>query len=416
MVQVADIITVSSCGMQSPIPQDGNPSLIPQSQHVQPPPPLWAYLILIVAVLAMSTGGMWFALLVDTPPLMQACWRLSLTSFLQIFGFLYELKYDESLDRAFWSRFRLAIPLMLIIGTSLGVHFGSWGWSVAHTSLLNSLLLVSATPLLLVLLMTFRWLFTLLERHQMPPEHYDRLIEPSPHLSSSSSLFRIICCPFHSLPPTLFEVMGSLMGFLGVFVLLIGSSNSSAATEGHAPTLAGNLAALLGAGSMLVYLEGGAILRSWMPLFVYALPVTATAALVLGVVSLAIEHETSCVGLGPASLFGFLGSWDRFGLVFGAAAVSGIAGHTFANLALKHLSPLLISVAVLWEPLVGSVIGWLVNVQGPPDVSAIAATPLLLIGALVVTLGGRNTGGEWKTYLRRVSLLLCCHYKPAGPG
>ncbi|EQC37968.1 hypothetical protein SDRG_04398 [Saprolegnia diclina VS20] len=105
-------------------------------------PPLWSYLILIISVLAMSSGGIWFALLTETPPFMQACWRLLLTAFLQFFGLVYELKTDKALDAAFWARYKASLPLLCIIGLSLSFHFGAWGWSVAHTSLLDSLLLV----------------------------------------------------------------------------------------------------------------------------------------------------------------------------------------------------------------------------------------------------------------------------------
>ena len=42
-------------------------------------PPLWAWAALAVAVLAMSSGGLWFALLTETPPVLKACWRLALT-------------------------------------------------------------------------------------------------------------------------------------------------------------------------------------------------------------------------------------------------------------------------------------------------------------------------------------------------
>ncbi|OQS02697.1 hypothetical protein THRCLA_21358 [Thraustotheca clavata] len=386
-----------------------------ETASVPKPPPLWSYGVLFIAVLAMSSGGIWFALLTDTPPFMQACWRLLLTSFIQLFGLLYEIKTDKTLDSAFWKKFRDTLPLIAIIGVSLGVHFASWGWSVAHTSLLDSLLLVSTTPLLLVALMTTRYIFRLLQarvtRKNSNEEESVRLdaivLTPKPEADDGShsieyssfhrdketptpTLFQLICCPLKPLPPTVLEAIGSIVGFFGVVVLLVAGSNSS--DEGHDVTLAGNAAALLGAAAVLLYLEGGSTCRAWMPLFTYAFPVTFVAAISAGIASLAFEKGTSFGGLGPAALFGFLGDWHRFGLAFGSAAVSGIAGHTFANLAVKHVSPLLISVAILWEPVLGSVIGWLVNVQGAPGTSAIAATPLLMVGALLVILGSRNSG------------------------
>ncbi|OQS06706.1 hypothetical protein THRCLA_01264 [Thraustotheca clavata] len=56
------------------------------------PTPLRAYAILVIAVIAMSSSGVWFALLTETPPFMQSFWRLILTAFIQFFGLIYELK------------------------------------------------------------------------------------------------------------------------------------------------------------------------------------------------------------------------------------------------------------------------------------------------------------------------------------
>ena len=83
------------------------------------PPPLWAYGILFMAVLAMASGGLWFALLTATPPLMKAGWRLMLTSAIQCFGFWYQVRHDKTLDAVFWLRFRAAIPQL---GTVILYH------------------------------------------------------------------------------------------------------------------------------------------------------------------------------------------------------------------------------------------------------------------------------------------------------
>ncbi|OQR91322.1 hypothetical protein ACHHYP_04802 [Achlya hypogyna] len=413
----------------SPRDVPSSPTDTASSAGAKVAPPLWSYVILIIAVLAMSSGGIWFALLTDTPPFMQACWRLMLTAFLQFFGLLYELKTDASLDSAFWRRYKSALPLLVIIGLSLGVHFGAWGWSVAHTSLLDSLLLVCTTPLLLVALMTLRYGYRRMQaRVKLPssdvaqleavvvatPVHREmddgalameyhslgaKEVEPQP------TLFQLICCPLRPLPPTIMEASGATLGFLGVVVLLVASSGSG--DTGPKVTLAGNAAALLGAAAVLVYFEGGGTCREWMPLFVYAFPVTLIATICLAVASFAFESGTSFTGLGPAALFGFLGAGDRFGLAFGSAAVSGIAGHTFANLAVKYVSPLLISVAILWEPVLGSVIGWLVGVQGAPGTSALAATPLLMVGALLVTVGSRDSGIDLIAWLKAKLMRAC---------
>ena len=69
-----------------------------------------------------------------------------------------------------------------------------------------------------------------------------------------------------------------------------------------------------------------------------------------------------------------------------------VLGHTLANLSLAHLSPLVVAVSGLWEPLVGSVLGYLVGVQGVPGIVTLAAGPLLMVGCVLTTVGARDSG------------------------
>ena len=341
------------------------------------PAPLWAYAALVVAVLAMSSGGLWFALMPESPPLMKACWRLLLTALMQAPGAALQ---GRSLPAGFWPRYRAALPQLLLIGLSLGTHFGAWGWSVAHTSLAHSLLLVWSTPLLMVAVMAARAAL-----HQRGL--WQALEEPA----GAGALPPPPPAP-PPLPPTLREGAGAAAGFAGVALLLAGAEGPAGGEV--AVSLAGDAAAVLGAAAIIPYLEGGAALRAWVPLFVYALPVTLSAAAWLCLASLALEGAlgATLAGTGPTALLGFLGSPRRAGLSLGAALVSGILGHTLANLALKHLSPLLIGVSCLWEPVLGSILGYLVGVQGQPSAMTAVAAPLILLGGALVTLGARPAG------------------------
>jgi drug/metabolite transporter (DMT)-like permease len=337
--------------------------------------PLWPYGALLVALLAMSSGGLWFSILPESPPLMKAFWRLFLTALLQSGGFYWEVYggHGPRLSSEFWDRYRGSAPSLVVIGISLALHFGAWGWSVDHTSLAHSLLLVWTTPLLLVLLMFLRyWVGRQKGGFTGGVPLSDSEAPPAP------------------LPPTLLESGGAGVGFLGVALLL--SSVSSPTAEDRGVTIAGDAAALLGAAAIIPYLEGGAKLRAWMPLFVYALPVTLGASLWLALASLVLEGGLGATfwGTGPAAIFGFLGSPKRFGVAFGAASVSGILGHTLVNLAVKHLSPLLISVTCLSEPLLGSLLGYAIGVQGVPGAMTAIAAPLLILGGVMVNLGERK--------------------------
>ncbi|CAK4081132.1 unnamed protein product [Aphanomyces euteiches] len=357
--------------------------------------PIWAYVVLALAIVTMSSGGVWFALMTETPPLMQACWRLSMTTVMQCFGVAYELHANKAtFDEAFWLRYRQSIPLLLSIGAGLAAYFGSWGWSVAHTSLLDSLLLVCTTPLLIVIVMTLRWLYrrffpnrrqASVRLHQSTSaKETDAILGSTPPVS----LFEAIICPAVALPPTWMEVCGAFVGFSGIIVLL--ASTPEVHSASHQVTLAGNLSSLIGALVFIVYLEGGLICRKWMPLFLYSLSVTSVAAFDLAVASLLFEPSTSILGLGPSALFGYFGDSQLFLLSFGAAFVAGFFGHACMNIAVVHVSTLLLAVCALWEPLIGSYMGYIAGVQDMPDSMTLIAAPLLLGGALLVTLGGRQ--------------------------
>lgn len=383
-----------------------------------------AWLALLVAILAMSTGGIWFALLDTTPAGLRASWRLLVTALFLLPGFVLQWRRADAPLR---KRLRGALPLLLATGAALAVHFVAWSWSVAHTSLTHSLLFVSTTPLLLVGWFAIRHALSMTRacgggRRLRPGQDAEgdavslASSSPSPPPSPSASptltdRLRRVFDPASSPAPTRLEVAGSILGFIGACVLILSaeaektsaaggasppSSSSSAATVESAVSVEGDLVATVGALAMALYLAVGGSVRKWLPLFLYTFPVTAASAVVSGLISLAFEEGVSFAGLGPASLFGFLGDGRRLGLVVAAAGCSGILGHTLANFSLQHINPLIVSVAGLWEPLLGSVLGWMAGVQAVPGVATLVAGPVLILGAVATTLGARDSGFKAK--------------------
>lgn len=323
--------------------------------------PLWAWGALIVAVIACSSGGVWFILLSDTPAVLRASWRLMLTSFMQLPGFIRDFyRADEDMRTAFFRSF----TRLIIAGVALAIHFCAWSLSLNMTSLSHSLLFVCTTPILLVGFQTMTFIC----------------------LSKFSDRFKS--------PPTLLEVLGSLVGFGAACILANEAAANSTVDPNslqHEPTLLGDLVATLGAAAMGVYLLTGASLRSWMPVWLYVFPVTIIAGLLAALFSIAFEEKTQLAGVSAQSLFGLFGSGQRFGLVLGSAFTAGILGHTMANLALEYISPLIVSVLLLFEPLIGSFIGYIVGVQGPPSLVTWLAGFPLMIAAGLVSLGGRDS-------------------------
>ena len=105
----------------------------------------------------------------------------------------------------------------------------------------------------------------------------------------------------------------------------------------------------------------GRVLRPWMPIFLYAYPVTVLGAILLIPALWLIEPEFAT--------FGVVGWTDgEFFIWFLLLAlVAGLLGHTGLNTCLRYISPLVVSVSVTLEPVLGSIIsGWLLFDSGVP--------------------------------------------------
>ncbi len=123
-------------------------------------------------------------------------------------------------------RWRASWRKMAVAGTGLAFHFGLWVTAVQTTSLPHALLFVSATPVVL----------------------------------AAAALARRV-------PLSRGELAGTAGAMLGAGVLV---SDARSDTQ---VTLLGDLFALGAAAVFAVYLSIGSELRSWLPLFLYAVPV-----------------------------------------------------------------------------------------------------------------------------------------------
>ncbi|KAH9259742.1 hypothetical protein BASA81_002164 [Batrachochytrium salamandrivorans] len=309
---------------------------------------LWIWPVLLLAVTACSTGGLWFALMPQVPPVLRAGWRLLITSVLQLPMFLVNLQQSE----LGWGEYYDLLLEMIASGLALGAHFAAWSISLTLTSLSHSLLFVCTTPLLLV-----------------------------GYQATGYAL-----CVF-SNPPTWVESIGACIGVVAAGVL----ANEAGGGDGkgdHTVSLAGDFTALLGAAAMGIYLSLGAKVRQQVLLWMYVFPVTLVAGVVCVVGSWAFEP-----GSLEHSLLGANQQQD-FYLAFGAAFTAGILGHTLANLALGYVSPLVVSVLLLSEPLIGSLLGYWAGVQSPPSPTTIACGVPLMLAAALVTVGNFPKGQE----------------------
>jgi len=293
-------------------------------------PPAMAWAILAIALFGVSSGGPLLASM-DTPPVLRASWRLWATSIVLLPGFMVQLRRAE--NEIYDLR---NISMILLSGFALAIHFAAWTWSLDHTSLAHSLLFVTSHPIVIVSAMF------VIERKADP---------------------LLIC--------------GASLGFMGAGLALLDASDSGSVTY------AGDAAAFLGAVAGAAYLAIGRILRSGskIPLFIYAFPVTTVSAIILTGLSASVESTASTIDAHP---LGWIGS-EYFLTVVALAFGAGLLGHTGLNAALRWLPPIIISVGLLFEPILGSVIGLLVLGTIEVGFWTVLGGIMMIVGAIILT-------------------------------
>ena len=300
-------------------------------------PPMHAWLILAVAVLAVSSAGTVFLMLEEVGPLLKAAWRLQATALVLLPLFIWQMRSVEfSWDRS-------VIWITLGSGVCLWIHFGAWVWSLDHTSLTHSLLFVTAHPLVIV---------------------------------GAMAALRIA--------PHRLEVWGALLGVTGAIIAVQDAGTGRV-------TLVGDAAAFLGALAIVGYLAAGRVLRSerGMPLFLYAFPVTVVGAFLLTVHAMFSEGAGLDQAVASSAVFGW---WDAafLGLVAYLALGPGLAGHTGINASLRWLPPIVISVSVVLEPLLGGILGWMLGVEAVPNIWTWVGGPFMIAGTACAILGSHH--------------------------
>ena len=292
------------------------------------PPLVWG--LLVAGVLGVSSAGAIFSHVDSIPPLMRASWRLQITVLMLLPFAIWQFRGMDATSR---SRLTEKKTILIILGSGLALaaHFGTWVSSLDHTSLAHSLLFVTSHPIIIV--------------------------------AGTALLVR---------RPHRLETIGALVGLLGASITLLDASNGGV-------TLWGDLLAFAGAITVVGYIVAGRILREWMPVFVYAVPVTFIGAILLIPFSIIMGEETAAIGWIESDLL----SW--FILL---AFLAGIVGHTGLNACLRWLPPLTISFAVTLEPIIGAFIGWFFFSEGIPGKWTWFGGAMLMIGILLVIKGG----------------------------
>jgi len=222
--------------------------------------------------------------------------------------------------------------LLVVSGLFLALHFGSWISSLKYIPISSSVLLVASHPLFVV----------------------------------------IASAVFLGESPTSWIIAGTILGLAGTGLIL---------GEGFAglnKALWGDLLALIGALSTVVYLLIGRRVRAHLSLLAYVVPAYAACSVLLFGWAMALGNK----------LTGYTGlEWASF---LGLAIVPTILGHTVLNWAIKHVAASAISTALLGEPVVASLLACLFYAQ-VPSAYTVAGGSLVLIGIYLVV--SKRTAG-----------------------
>ena len=282
-------------------------------------------LVLIVAVLATTYAGP-IVRFAAAPALAIAFWRLTLV--LPVVGVLaaHEGSGERGAvpsARSEGTAPRSLLPLMMVSGLLLALHFWSWIASLRYTSVASSVVLVSLKPV-------FAWGLAAawLREH-----------------------------------PTRMEAWGVALAVVGASLIGLGDARISLGALG------GDVLALLGAVTGAGYYVIGRRVRQTVGIWRYATGVYFVAAAALAL--LALARRTPLVGFAGRD-------WAVFGAM---AAGPMLIGHTGMNYALRHFRATTVNVAALGEPVGASVIAWLV-----PSIHEVPP-PTAWLGGILVLLG-----------------------------
>lgn len=264
----------------------------------------------------------------DAPPLAVSFYRVGIASSLL-------LPFAARDARRSWPPLAPRQRLLLLgAGVALALHFATWIASLSYTTIASSVLLVNTAPLFAILL-------SRLFLHE----------RPSPVVRAA-------------IP----------VAFAGAAAIALGDSTGSPGS------LLGNGLAVAGAATVAAYQVIGRGLRDALPLNAYVLGVWGTAALVLA-------------GLAFSSGVPLGGYATRTWLVFVALAiVPTIGGHGLVNRSLRSLPAPTVGLFLLGEPVLASLLAWIVFRETPGPWTLAGGT--VVLAALAFVVAKRDSGRQ----------------------
>jgi len=289
--------------------------------------------VLFFGVVGVSTAAIFIRLCLEAAQQSGLGFSLLIAASRLIMASLIIVPFSKPHDSLSVSR--KALLWAIAAGITLSLHFATWITSLSFTSIAASTTIVTTNPIWVTILSWLWW----------------------------------------NEKPKALTVVGITIALSGGFCIALGDAGSL--TGGSNPLL-GDALALLGAWSASLYLLLGKQAQA--------------SGLSIGHYS-AIAYTTAALLLLPLPFFFGLNYWsyppEIYVYLFGMAVFSQILGHTSFNWAVRFISPTFVTLAILFEPVSASILGFFVFGEVPSFLVLVGAI-ILLVGSAIAILGGKT--------------------------
>ena len=285
-------------------------------------------IVLVIGIMGVSLAAIWIRLAVSVvTPDNKVGFSLFLSASRLIIATLILLPTWKNLK--FSEINPIATYYAIAAGICLAIHFATWITSLSYTSIAASTVLVTTNPIWIGL---FSWWW-----------YGEKL---------------------------------SRQGIIGIAIALIGGifmaiADSDGISSSYSNAILGDILALVGAiMSSLYIIFGSQAQRRGLNTSNYIAIAYSTAALFL--LPLPLLSQTSYFGYAPSVYL----------YIFLMAVMSQVIGHTSLNWSVRWISPTLVSLSLLLEPVVASCIG-AIALDEIPSLSLFLGGSIILIGIAI---------------------------------
>ncbi|MEW6496188.1 MAG: DMT family transporter [Cyanobacteriota bacterium] len=297
------------------------------------PRPWQVGLVLVVGVFAISTAAIFIRLAIAAAGVKGVGFSLFLSASRLTIASLLLLPAWRNLKATSLSPG--ALRYAAAAGVCLAVHFATWITSLSFTSIAASTTLVTTNPVWVALL---SWLW-------------------------------------FKEKPTELTMLGIGVALVGGILITLGDAGT--VTAGNNPLL-GNFLALIGSWMISLYLLlGREAQRRGLGIGTYVAVAYTTGALVL--LPLPLLSGANYLGY-PLAVYLY---------ILAMAVAAQVIGHTTLNWAVRWIAPTLVTLAILFEPVSSSFLGYLIFNE-LPGVLVLVGAAILLGGVALAVFGTRE--------------------------